>query len=484
MSAPPQPPPFDVHAYTSRYPVDSETRLQRLLHVAHRFDDGAAGGGRSDVTRDALSLAVAQMRAAGNYRRYAEEYGAVAECGTPAGGGGDDAGAPMMSPVRPAQTTRHIIQHYLPYDSEFVRTARLDAAAKAEVLEARLASAQSQLLKDSIRSAMLALAEFHWERGELKDAWRRVARSREFCTGGRQHTQVCLMLIELSVDLREWGSVRDAISRAEHTVMSSDGEHGGGLDPLFHAKLRAAGGLAHLAEGRYAEAARSFTSVSTELAGQFASVVSAEDIALYGGLLGLATMDRAGLHAHVIDGPFKGRLELVPNMREALRHYSKAEYGACLSLLQTAVLPDLLIDIHLHAHAPILLGMISDRCMVQYFRPYSSVSLAKMGAVFGCDADEMMSAVSRLVASGGVDGSGLGEGARIDSLRKTLSVESPGAVERRARRRARVRAAKMGVEFARNAEGIVLRASCVEAGVVIQGERRGRGVRGSEWIGR
>lgn len=76
------------------------------------------------------------------------------------------------------KATRHIIQHYLPYDSDFVRTARLDAAAKAEVLEARLASAQSQLLKDSIRSAMLALAEFHWERGELKDAWRRVARSR------------------------------------------------------------------------------------------------------------------------------------------------------------------------------------------------------------------------------------------------------------------------------------------------------------------
>ena len=56
-----------------------------------------------------------------------------------------------------------------------MRTARLDAAAKAEVLEARLASAQSQLLKDSIRSAMLALGEFHGERGELRDAWRRVA---------------------------------------------------------------------------------------------------------------------------------------------------------------------------------------------------------------------------------------------------------------------------------------------------------------------
>ena len=116
MSAPPAAPaataaPFDVHAYTSRYPVDSETRLQRLLHVAHRFDGGSSpppsssspGPRRSDVTRDALSLAVAQMRAAGNYRRYAEEYGAVAECGTPGGAGGGDSEAPLMSPVRPVQ---------------------------------------------------------------------------------------------------------------------------------------------------------------------------------------------------------------------------------------------------------------------------------------------------------------------------------------------------------------------------------------------
>ena len=62
-------------------------------------------------------------------------------------------------------------------------------------------------------------------------------------------------------------------------------------------------------------------------------------------------------------------------------------------------------------------------------------------------------------SDGGVDGMSLGEGARINALDKTLCVEGPKSVQRKARRRARVRAAKMGVEFARNAEGMILRES-------------------------
>ena len=81
-------------------------------------------------------------------------------------------------------------------------------------------------------------------------------------------------------------------------------------DALFHQKLRAAQGLAHLAEGRYLDSAKTFTSISTDLTNQFNSVISAEDLALYGALLGLATLDRKELHECVIDGVFKGRLEV------------------------------------------------------------------------------------------------------------------------------------------------------------------------------
>ena len=146
-------------------------------------------------------------------------------------------------------------------------------------------------------------------------------------------------------------------------------------------------------------------------------------------------------------------------MREVLRHYSRAEYGQCLSLLQGGLRRDLLLDIHLHAHVPALLDMIRDRCIVQYFRPYSSVSLERMGRVFGCTAREMEGVVAKLLSAdrcGG--GMSLGEGrARINAHDGTLSVEGPGSAERRARRRARVMAAKMGREFTREAEGVILR---------------------------
>lgn len=209
-----------------------------------------------------------------------------------------------------------------------------------------------------------------------------------------------------------------------------------------------------------------------ELTNQFSSVLSAEDIALYGALLGLASLDRENLHSLVIDGPFKARLELVPSIRDALRHYSLAEYGSCISILQNTVKKDILLDIHLHSHVNILMDMIRDRCIVQYFSPYSAVSLEKMGAVFGQNVSEMEGIVAKLIKDGGVEGMSLGEGARIDAINKTLSVFSSSTVERKARRRARVKAAKMGIEFVRNAEGMIMRVACLENGVVIQGGGR------------
>ena len=113
--------------------------------------------------------------------------------------------------------------------------------------------------------------------------------------------------------------------------------------------------------------------------------------------------------------------QLVPAMREALRHYSRAEYGQCLSLFQNTIQRDLLLDIHLHTHVPILLDMIPDRCIVQYFQPYSCVSLEKMGVVFGCTPKEMEEVVAKLISNGGVDGMELGKGARINALRPCIA---------------------------------------------------------------
>ena len=106
---------------------------------------------------------------------------------------------------------------------------------------------------------------------------------------------------------------------------------------------------------------------------------------------------------------------------------------------------------------PTLLDMIRDRCILQYFQPYSSVSLEKMGCVFGCGAKEMEEVVAKLISTGEMDGMKLGGRVRIDAYAKTLCVEDPSVAERRERRRVRVMAAKMGVQFKRNAEGMLMR---------------------------
>ena len=87
-----------------------------------------------------------------------------------------------------------------------------------------------------------------------------------------------------------------------------------------------------------------------------------------------------------------------------------------------------------------------------------------MGLVFGYNVMEMEAVVARLISGGEANGSGemgegevlLGEGVRINSLNKTLSIEGRRSIDRKARRKARVRAAKMGVEFVRNVEGMIL----------------------------
>lgn len=465
------PPPFDLKAYISRYEAQSETALQRLLFLAHHFhNEDGVDDNVSEITRNAFKMAVAHMKSAGNYRRYLEEYGAIEASPDNASTTNADQSPELTgTPLRGGDHHPHsknIIQHYIEYDPNFAPTSKIDAQNQLETLEGRLSTAQSHIMKESIRTALLAMAEFHKMRGELREALRRVLRSREYCANGRQHTQVCLLLVELSVDLREWSSARDSITRAEHTVM-------GDLDDtLFHHKLRALQGLAHLAEGRYFDAAKSFTSVSPDLTNQVNSVISAEDVAMYGSLLGLATMDREMLHSLVIDGAFKVRLELVPDMREALRHYAHAEYGQCLSILQHTLQRDLLIDIHLHSHVPFLLDMIRDKCIEQYFQPYSSASLEKMGNVFGCTLDEMEMIVVQLIGNGS-----LGEGARVNVADYTVRVESGEILDNKTRRRARVAAAKMGAHFTRNAEGMIMRAACIESGVTIQGEKQRRGGR-------
>lgn len=181
------PPPFDLTAYISRYEAESETALQRLLFLAHHFhNEGGVVGNKAStmITRDAFGMAVAQMKSTGNYRRYLEEYGAIeAAPENAATTNADQSPELTATPLRSSGDhhyahSKNIIHHYIEFDPNFSPQSKIDAQNQLETLEARLSTAQSHIMKESIRTALLALAEFHKKRGELREALRRVFRSR------------------------------------------------------------------------------------------------------------------------------------------------------------------------------------------------------------------------------------------------------------------------------------------------------------------
>jgi hypothetical protein len=109
------------------------------------------------------------MKASGNYRRYLDEFDNCEET-TP---------EIVTSPNhRKVEKMPPIIQHYQRYDQSFPSEAKMAAQSQLEVLEGRLSTAQAHINKESIRTALLALGEFHRGRGELREGWRRVVRSR------------------------------------------------------------------------------------------------------------------------------------------------------------------------------------------------------------------------------------------------------------------------------------------------------------------
>lgn len=117
-------------------------------------------------------MAEQQMKQTGNFRRYKQVF--------------------ADNPV-----------HDLTYDTAWVEQSEAAALQSMETLEGRLSAAQAHLNKEAIRTAYLAIAEFASEKGDLDGAMRAVLRSREYCTNRIQTAQVCLLIMELAMDLRE-----------------------------------------------------------------------------------------------------------------------------------------------------------------------------------------------------------------------------------------------------------------------------------------
>ncbi|KAL1975231.1 hypothetical protein VTN31DRAFT_3623 [Thermomyces dupontii] len=425
-----EPPKFDLESYIANY--TGRTRFDRLCLI---------GVTSTYLSTEALKLAVAEAKSGKDVGRYRRAVAALAEV------------APNEPEAQP--------------DNAWIERTQKMTRAETDRLEHELRGYKNNLIKESIRMGNEDLGQHYHQIGDLAAAAKAYSRMRDYCTTPGHIASMHLKSINVAVERGDWLAVQSSVQRLQSLQLKTDDQ------AKIQAKMSAAMGLAHLALGAYLDAANCFLSTDPGLGDAFNELLTSNDIAVYGGLCALASMDRAELQRRVLDnGEFRSFLELEPHIRRAISFFCSSKFHSCLEILET-YRPDYLLDLHLQRHVAALYERIRTKAIQQYLIPFSRVTLDAMArtfapAIVGGTADPtdvhspFVQELIRLIENGTLD-------ARLD-LEKRLLVSAQTDLRTDVHR-----AALDSVQaYQREAHLKVVRANLLNAGLEVRQEGKTR----------
>jgi COP9 signalosome complex subunit 1 len=233
------------------------------------------------------------------------------------------------------------------------------------------------------------LGHFYLATGNFPEAQKAYQRMREHCTSNKHLADMTLRLAYVAIAQNSWMSVHSQLVKVDSLQLKP--EEKTKLDPI----VSACTGLAHMCTGGFRDAANSFihTSplfVTLEPAASITwqrEVLSGNDVAVYGGLCALASMDRSELQQKVLaSGDFRNFLELEPQIRRAIALFCNSKYSACLEILE-GYRTDYLLDLYISRAISSIYKKIRTKSIVQYFIPFSCVTLDEMASKFQLTGD-------------------------------------------------------------------------------------------------
>ncbi len=177
------------------------------------------------------------------------------------------------------------------------------------------------------------LGHFFYDTGEYVSAHKAYMKMREHCTSNKHLADMTLRLVYVSITQKSWLTVQSNLAKVDAAQLKGDEKTK--LDPIVSVCM----GLSHMAMGGYLDAANHFINtapsyLTLEPAANISwqrEVLSANDVAVYGGLCALASMDRSGLQNKVLgNSEFRNFLELEPHIRRAVNLFCNSKYSACL----------------------------------------------------------------------------------------------------------------------------------------------------------
>lgn len=220
------------------------------------------------------------------------------------------------------------------------------------------------------------LGQHYHQIGDLVAAFKAYSRMRDFCTTPSHIASMLFKIINVAIERGDWLSVQSNVHRLRS--LSTKQEEYAKMQP----KTSAAMGLSQLQSGSYLDAANSFLGTDPSLGDSYNEIITSNDVAVYGSLCAMASMDRHELQRRVLDNnTFRNFLELEPQIRRAISFFCTSKFRPCLEILE-AYKADYLLDIHLQRHVETIYTRIRTKSISLYLTPFNRVSLDTMSKIF------------------------------------------------------------------------------------------------------
>ena len=221
------------------------------------------------------------------------------------------------------------------------------------------------------------LGSHYYRIGDLGNAVKAYSRMRDYCTTSAHIASTAFRIISVAIEQRNWLAVQSQVTKIRNLQMKPDDQ------ARTQPKVQAAMGLQQMCSGDYRDAAMNFLNTDPTLGETYNDVLTSNDVAVYGGLCALASMSRTELQTKVLENAnFRSFLELEPHIRRAISFFCASKYSQCLEILES-YRSDYLLDLYLQPHVSEIYKRVRTKSIVQYFQPFSRVTLESMEKMFG-----------------------------------------------------------------------------------------------------
>jgi COP9 signalosome complex subunit 1 len=245
----------------------------------------------------------------------------------------------------------------------------------------------------------------HFEKiGDLGAAAEHYGKMRQDVSTTRHIIDCGKHLVDVSLQRRDWTMVLNNLGKVTGLQVAEN------KTPSAYTKI--VSGIGLLGLGRFEDAAKSFLDTdSSTPPSKYDHIASPNDVAIYGGLLALATMERDALQTLVLDNQsFRTFLEFESHIRKAITLFVNGRYSNCLLILES-YRNEYLLDIYLQKHIPAIYSHIRSKCIVQYFKPFSRVTLESLNTSFSPPGGSVENELVSMIQKGALR-------ARIDAKNK------------------------------------------------------------------